>query len=162
MDDAAGGKPRRQRSGSVPGRLGLTISRSAGAVVPARVIAGFQAGLLLLLLVGCATLDWRGYGEQERGRQDFVAAHPEWPSGIRTAVASGVISAGMTPDMVRAAWGRPTHLWPDGSRPSRREMWYYERPQHAVDMIGGQRVGSLPSVYWTVSFANGWVVEWTD
>jgi hypothetical protein len=162
MDDAAGGKPRRQRSGSVPGRLGLTISRSAGAVVPARVIAGFQAGLLLLLLVGCATLDWRGYGEQERGRQDFVAAHPEWPSGIRTAVAPGVISAGMIPDMVRAAWGRPTHLWPDGSRPSRREMWYYERPQHAVDMIGGQRVGSLPSVYWTVSFANGWVVEWTD
>ena len=128
MDDAAGGKPRRQRSGPVPGRLGLTISRSAGAVVPARVIAGFQAGLLLLLLVGCATLDWRGYGEQERGRQDFVAAHPEWPSGIHTAVASGVISAGMSSDMVRAGWGRPTHLWPDGSRPSRCEMWYYEHP----------------------------------
>ena len=162
MDDAAGGKPRRQRSVSVPGRLGLTTSRGAGGVVPAGVMAGFQAGLLLLLLVGCATLDWRGHGEQERGRQDLVAAHPEWPSGIRTAVASGVISAGMSSDMVRAAWGRPTHLWPDESRPGRRETWFYERPQHAVDMIGGQAVGSLPSVYWTVSFANGWVVGWTD
>jgi hypothetical protein len=162
MDEASGRKPRRQRSVAIPGRLGLTISRSAGGVVPARVIAGIQAGLLLLLLVGCATLDWRGHGEQERGRQDLVAAHPEWPSGIRTAVASGVISAGMTSDMVRASWGRPTHLWPDGSRPGQRETWYYERSQHAMDMIGGQAVGSLPSVYWTVSFANDWVVGWTD
>jgi hypothetical protein len=58
MDEATGGRPRRQRSSSVLSRLGLTISRSAGGVVPARVMAGIQASLLLLLLVGCATPDW--------------------------------------------------------------------------------------------------------
>jgi hypothetical protein len=73
MDDASGGKPRRQRSISVPGRLGLTIIRSAGGVVPMRVMAGVQAGLLLLLLVGCATLDWRGHGR--------ARARPAGPRG---------------------------------------------------------------------------------
>jgi len=31
-----------------------------------------------------------------------------------------------------------------------------------MDMIGGQAVASLPSVYWTVSFATSPVVGWTD
>jgi hypothetical protein len=68
MDDAAGGRPRHQRSGAVLGRLGLTISRSAGGVFPARMMVGVQASFLLLLLVGCATPDWRGSGQQARDR----------------------------------------------------------------------------------------------
>jgi hypothetical protein len=82
MDDATGGRPRRQWSVSVLGRLGLTISGSAGGVVPMRVMAGIHASLLLLLLVGCATPDWRGHNPLERGWQDLVAAHPEWPPEI--------------------------------------------------------------------------------
>jgi hypothetical protein len=88
MDDATGGGPRRQGSIAVLGRLGLTISRSAGGVVPARMRAG-QVGLLLLLLVGCATPDGRSSGQPARTRQDIVAAHPsgrqasvrQWPPG---------------------------------------------------------------------------------
>lgn len=52
MDDAAGGRPPCQQSVAALNRLGLTISRRAGGVVPARVVAGIQASLLLLLLVG--------------------------------------------------------------------------------------------------------------
>jgi hypothetical protein len=162
IDDSASRRPHRQRPVSILRGLGLAIRRRPGGVVPVRVMAGVQAGLLLLLLVGCATPDWRGHSQQAHDRQGIVVAHPAWLPEILGAVASGVICAGMSPDMVRAAWGRPAHLWPDGSGSSRRETWYYTRPQHAVDIIGGQAVGSLPSVYWTVLFENGWVVAWTD
>jgi hypothetical protein len=110
MDDGAGGRPRRQHAVSALNRLGLTIRRRAGGVVRARVMIGMQASLLLFLLVGCASPDWWGHNQLERGRQDLVAAHPEWPPEILGAMASGVISAGMTPDMVRAAWGHPTRI----------------------------------------------------
>jgi hypothetical protein len=94
MDDTAGGRPSCQQPVPVLHGLGLTISRRAGGVIPARVTAGIQAGLLLLLLVGCATPDWQGHNQLERGRQDLVAVHPEWPPEILGAVASGVICAG--------------------------------------------------------------------
>ena len=68
MDDTAGGRPRHQGFGAVFGRLGLTISRSAGGVFPAPMMVGVQASRLLLLMVGCATPDWRGGGQQARDR----------------------------------------------------------------------------------------------
>jgi hypothetical protein len=77
MDDGAGGRSRRQQSVAALNRLGLTLRRCTGGVVPARVMVGMQASLLLVLLVGCATPDWRGHTQLERGRQDFVAARPE-------------------------------------------------------------------------------------
>jgi hypothetical protein len=142
MDNAMGRRPRRQRSISVIGRLGLTISRSAGRVVPARMRAGVQAGLLLLLLVGCATPDWRGYGQPARTRQDIVAAHPEWPSGIRAAMTSEVIGAGMSLEMVRVAWGHPTRTAFEGSGWHQRDTWHYAGRYHNADMIGGQTGGA--------------------
>jgi hypothetical protein len=162
MDDAA--YKRRQHQPSVPvlGRLGLAISRSAGGVVPARMRAGVQAGLLLLLLVGCATPDWWDHSQQERGRQDLVSAHPEWPPEILGAMASGVISAGMTPDMVRAAWGHPSRTASEGSGWHQRDTWHYAGRQHNADMIGGQKGAAQPLGEWTVSFANDEVVGWTD
>jgi len=96
VDDTRGGRLRRQRSGVVPGRLGLTISRSTGGGFLARMMVGVQASPLLLLLVGCATPNGRASGQQARDRQDIVVAHPQWPLGIRGAMVSGVISAGMT------------------------------------------------------------------
>jgi hypothetical protein len=162
MDDATGGGPRRQRSISVLGRLGLTISRSAGGVVPARMRAGVQTGLLLLLLVGCAMPDWQGHQPLERGRQYLVAAHPEWPPEIRGAVASGLICAGMSPEMVRAAWGRPIHISSDRSELNPRDIWHYAGRQHNADLMGGRTGGAQPSAEWTVSFANGGVVGWTE
>jgi hypothetical protein len=162
MDDAA--CKRRQHQPSVPvlSRLSLAISRSTGGVVPRRVMAGVQAGLLLLLLVGCATPDWQGHGQPARTQQDIVAAHPEWPSGIRAAMASGVISAGMSPEMVRAAWGHPTRTASEGSGWHQRDTWYYAGRQHNADMIGGQTGGAQALGEWTVAFTHGGVVGWTD
>jgi hypothetical protein len=131
-------------------------------VVPARVMAGIQASLLILLLVGCATPDWRGSGQQARDRQDIMAAHPEWSPEIRGAVPSGVISAGMTPDMVRAAWGYPTRVSSSRSEWHQRDTWHYTGRWHNTDAIGGQTGGAQPVGEWTVAFANGWVVGWTD
>jgi hypothetical protein len=125
-------------------------------------MAGIQASLLLLLLVGCATPDSRGHNQLERGRQDLVAAHPEWPPEILGAVASGVICAGMTPDMVRAAWGRPTHVSSDGSELLQRDTWHYTGRQHNAAMMGGQTGGAQPLGKWTVAFTHGGVVGWTD
>jgi hypothetical protein len=131
-------------------------------VVPARVMAGVQAALLLLLLVGCATPDWRDHNPLARGRQDLVAAHPEWPPEILGAVASGVICAGMTPEMVRAAWGRPTRLSSDGSAVPPRDIWHYAGRQPNADLMGGQGSRAQPLAEWTVAFTNEWVVGWTD
>lgn len=162
MDDATGGRPRRQRSISVLGRLGLTITRSASGVVPARMRAGVQAGLLFLLLVGCAIPDWRTSGQPARTRQDIVAAHPEWPSGILSAMASGVISAGMSPEMVRAAWGHPTRIASEGNGSHQRDTWHYAGRQHNANMMGGETGGVQPLGEWTLSFTNGGVVGWTE
>jgi hypothetical protein len=162
MDDVAGERPRCHRPIAVLNSLGLTISRSAGGVVAAHVMAGIQASLLLLLLVGCATPDWQGHQPLERGRHDLVAAHPEWPPEIRGAVASGVICPGMSPEMVRAAWGRPLRISSDGSELNPRDIWHYAGRQHNADLMGGQTGGAQPSAEWTVSFANGGVVGWTE
>jgi len=69
----------------------------------ARAMAGLLGVLLLLPLIGCATPDWRGDDTQDRYRQGSVAAHPKWPPAFLASVVAGVISAGMPPDMVRAA-----------------------------------------------------------
>jgi hypothetical protein len=162
MDDVAGGRPQRQRCIAVLGRLGLTISRSAGGVVAARAMAGIRASLLLLLLVGCAAPDWRDSGQQARDQQDLVAAHPEWPPEIRGAVASGVICAGMSPEMVRAAWGHPIRISSDGSEVNPRDIWHYAGRQHNADLMGAQKGGAQLLGEWTVLFTNGWVVGWTE
>jgi hypothetical protein len=91
-----------------------------------------------------------------------VAAHPEWPPEIRGAVASGVISAGMTSDMVRAAWGRPARVSSSRSELHQHDTWHYTRRWHNADVIGGQTGAAQPLGEWTVVFANGWVVGWTD
>ena len=141
---------------------GLTISQSAGGVVAAGVMAGIRASLVLLLLVGCATPDWRDHSQQERGWQALVAAHPEWPPGIRAAVASGVICAGMSPEMVRAAWGYPTRISSDRSELNSRDIWHYPGRQHNADLMGGQTRRAQPSAEWTVWFADGGVMGWTE
>jgi hypothetical protein len=124
-------------------------------------MAGIQASLLLLLL-GCGSPEWWSHSRQARDRQDMVAAHPEWPPEILGAVASGVISAGMTSDMVRAAWGRPTRVSFSRSELHQRDIWHYKGRQHNAGVMGGQAGGGQPLGEWMVVFTNGWVVEWTD
>jgi hypothetical protein len=125
-------------------------------------MVGMQASLLLVLLVGCATSDGRGDTQLERDRQDLVAAHPEWPPEIFGAVASGVICAGMRPEMVRAAWGYPRRMASDGSAVTPRDIWHYAGRQPHADLMGGQSGGAQPLREWTVTFAHGEVVGWTE
>jgi hypothetical protein len=162
MDDESGGRPRHQQSISTLNRLGLTINRHAGGVLPTRVMAGIQASLLLLVLVGCDVPNWWGHSQQAHDHLEIVAGHPEWPPEILGAVASGVICAGMTPDMVRAAWGRPTRISSSGSGLHQRDTWHYAGRQHNANVMGGQRGGAQPSEERTVAFTKGWVVGWTD
>jgi hypothetical protein len=151
-----------RRLAPVRGGMNLVRRGIAWGVLPARTMGGLQAALLLLLLLGCATLGSWDDSQRDHGGQNSIAAHPEWPPEVLAAVTAGLISQGMSPDMVRAAWGQPTHRRSDGRGPPWHETWYYKRPQHAVDMIGGRPAGALPSVYWTVSFAQDGVVAWTD
>jgi hypothetical protein len=92
----------------------------------------------------------------------MVAAHPEWPPGICAAMTSGVISAGMNQEMVRAAWGHPTRTASEGSGWHQRDTWRYAGHQHNTDMRGGQTGGAQPLGEWTVSFSNSKVVGWID
>jgi hypothetical protein len=162
MGDATGGRPWRQRSLAIRDRLGLTLKRCPGSVVPAWMRGGVQLGLLLLLLVGCAMVDGRDSTQLERGRRDLVAAHPEWPPEILGAVASGVICAGMSPEMVRAAWGHPLRVAPNGSALTPRDIWHYAGRQHTTDLRGDPTGRAQPLREWTVSFANSAVVGWTE
>jgi len=64
--------------------------------------------------------------------------------------------------MVRAAWGQPTRTAFEGNRWQQRDTWHYVGRQHNADLIGGQTVRAQPLGEWTVSFANGEVVGWTE
>ena len=161
MDDATGGRPRRQPSVAGLNRLGFTLRRCTGGP-PAWMRAGVQVGLLLLLLVGCTTFDGRDSTQLEHGRQELVAAHPEWPPAILGAVASGVICAGMSREMVRAAWGHPLWIASDESALNPRHIWHYAGRQHHTDLMGDSTGRTQPLREWTVSFANGGVVGWTE
>jgi hypothetical protein len=125
-------------------------------------MAGVLGLLLLLPQISYAPLDGRGDGQQHSDRQNLVAAHPEWPPEILGAVVAGVICAGMTPDMVGAAWGLPTRVSSDGSGSHQRLTWHYEGRQDAAEMMSGLEASARPVKTWTVWFANGWVVGWTD
>jgi hypothetical protein len=162
MHEVTSGRPWRYRSLAVRGRPGLTLRRSPGGGVSAWMGTGVHVGLLLLLLVGCVMVDGRESSQLERGRQELVAAHPEWPPAILGAVASGVICAGMSPEMVRAAWGHPLRVGADRSGLTPRNIWYYVGRQHNTDLMGGSTGGAHPLREWTVSFANGAMLGWTE
>lgn len=47
-----------------------------------------------------------------------------WPLEIRQAVLDGKVEAGMNPDMVRVAWGKPTEVT---TSPAGDEIWVYSK-----------------------------------
>ena len=58
--------------------------------------------------------------------------------------------------------GHPIRISSDGSEVNPRDTWYYTGRQHNADLMGGQTGGAQLSEEWTVSFANGGVMEWTE
>jgi hypothetical protein len=54
-----------------------------------------------------------------------VAAHPEWSSLVHTHIVAGQIALGMTPDMVRASWGKPDDINRSVGPWGVHEQWVY-------------------------------------
>ena len=50
--------------------------------------------------------------------------YESWPIEIRQAVLDGKVEAGMTPDMVRVAWGKPSEVVQQGKPGD--EIWVYK------------------------------------
>jgi hypothetical protein len=119
------------------------------------VLAGF-----LPLPVGTAAM-LNGEVTLDSHQQRILQAHPEWPPEMRDAVMAGIICAGMSPDMVRVAWGHPTRMSGRNGQ-SQRETWHYEGRPRALERLGGQGMNEAAAREWTVSFIEGRVVGWTD
>jgi hypothetical protein len=150
---------RRQCMRQVPALLVPYLTRGD---LPWIAIAGWMlAGVFLMLVIAGAMPIGEGEAMHDTDRHNILQAHPEWPSEVRAAVVTGIICAGMSPDMVRAAWGRPTRMSAEnGINP--REIWYYEGRPRAVERLGGQVRNDAEAGEWTVSFVDGRVIAWTD
>jgi hypothetical protein len=83
------------------------------------------AGLLLMLGIAGAMPNGEDQVMQDSWRHSTLQAHSECPQEVLAAVVTGIICAGMTPDVVRAAWGHPTCTSAEDGL-NQRETWYYE------------------------------------
>lgn len=117
-------------------------------------------GLFLTSGMAGAMLSAEGEALQDSTRRTILQAHPEWPPEVRAAVVTGIICAGMSPEMVLAAWGLPTRTSGEAGNPL--ETWYYEGRPRAVERLGSQAKHDVEAHEWTVSFSAGRVIAWTD
>jgi hypothetical protein len=150
---------RRQCMRQVPA---LLVPYHARGDFPCIVMAGWMlVGLFLMLVIAGAIPSGWGEVMQDSDRHSILQAHPEWPPEVRAAVVTGIICVGMSPDMVRVAWGRPTRTSGEDAI-NQHETWYYEGRPRAVERLGGQERHDAGAPEWTVSFIDGRVVGWTD
>jgi hypothetical protein len=87
-------------------------------------------GLGMLLFTSCATMQQR--------RQNFVKANPGINDQQKDAILKGDITAGMTEDMVRAAWGDPIDVIKEVLEGESVISWIYQ--QQSDDLINTYRV----------------------
>ncbi len=156
MDETVIRSPQRPRGVAVP-----RAPRLARTHLLLLIMGWIFAGLLLRPLTGLALPGEAGDVLPDAERQAILQAHPEWRADLRAALMAGIICAGMSPEMVRAAWGQPTRISPSGEA-HQAEIWYYAGRPPAVERLGGQRLGDARAYEWTVWFINGQVVGWSD
>jgi hypothetical protein len=78
------------------------------------------AVVLLSLLAGAMA----GCGSPQMSRIDKNRdVYETWPIEVRQAVLDGKVEQGMTPEMVKVAWGKPSEVVGDGSIGD--EIWVY-------------------------------------
>ena len=83
---------------------------------------GHGFSVLLLLALGWSS----GCGSSQMSRIDRNRdIYESWPLDIRQSVLDGKVEAGMTPDMVRVAWGEPSEVVTQSR--SGDEIWVYKR-----------------------------------
>jgi hypothetical protein len=56
-------------------------------------------------------------------RAELVAQHPEWSAETIRAINDGFILKGMSPDQVKAAWGRPCYTCTGTVKYQDSERW---------------------------------------
>lgn len=104
----------------------------------------YQLGWVALLasgfLAGCASSQMNRIDSNRE-------IYESWPIETKQAVLDGKVEPGMTPDMVRVAWGKPTEVVVQGSNGD--EIWVYKKggtdPQ--VFYPGGGAAGYPGGVY---------------
>lgn len=84
--------------------------------------------------------------------------YESWPIEIRQAVLDGKVEPGMTPEMVRVAWGKPTEVVVQGS--SGDEIWVYKRggSDGSVYYPGGGAAGYPGGAYPGGAYPGGGVM----
>jgi hypothetical protein len=78
----------------------------------------FMLGLIASLVAGCSSSQM---SRIDRNRELYET----WPIDTREAVLAGRVEPGMTPDMVRVAWGEPSEVVVQSNTGD--EIWVYKR-----------------------------------
>lgn len=82
--------------------------------------------LLLVSTMALFAVAAAGCGSSQMSRIDRNRdLYESWPIDIRQAVLDGKVEPGMTPDMVRVAWGEPSEVVTQAR--SGDEIWVYKR-----------------------------------
>lgn len=70
-----------------------------------------------------------------------------WPIETKQAVLDGKVEVGMTPEMVRVAWGQPTEVISRSTGPGDEEIWVYRKggnEDYSMAGPGGVYGGGYP------------------
>ena len=120
----------------------------------------FVGLLAVLMLAGCATTS-----TVQSRRQERYAAYTSLPPDQKASVDQGRVTAGMNPDAVYIAWGKPSQIISGGSSGGEGVTWLYQHNYlQQTEYLGARRVfyGYTSSSYVAgqVIFVNGVVNSW--
>jgi hypothetical protein len=99
--------------------------------------------IILVSLVALLALGSAGCASSQMSRIDRNRdLYDSWPIDIRQAILDGLVEPGMTPEMVRVAWGEPAEIVQQAR--SGDEIWVYKKGGHDGSMM---YPGGYPSGY---------------
>lgn len=87
---------------------------------PARAFLLVGTLSAFLLSAGCSSSPLSRI-DQNRGRYE------SWPLEVQEAILAGEARAGMTPEQVEMALGKPTEIVSRGTKPGEDEVWVYRK-----------------------------------
>ncbi len=122
-----------------------------------------KPNVLVSLVALAAMALGAGCGSSQMSRIDRNRdLYETWPIDTRQAVLEGRLEAGMTPDMVRVAWGEPSEVVSQSR--SGDEIWVYKRggsdgsvmyPGGTMGTMGGTNAGTLGAPVGSISIGSG-------
>lgn len=112
----------------------------------------YQLGWVALLATGFLA----GCASSQMSRIDLNRdIYETWPIEVKQAVLDGKVEPGMTPDMVKVAWGRPTEIVTQSNTGD--EVWVYKKggSDGSVYYPGGGAAGYPGGVYGGAGYPGG-------